>query len=421
MADDFGRQSDKLNINLRSSAGAARTLTMTLSGTSSQLGNAAVHAGLLAEHISKAVGATKALSGWIGAIVSAASIAVAVFTGWKEKTKEIKQQIGEIHKQTAVFNAQAGGNKRLEGEAQIASTLEQQLNAAKKQETIFRKFPELLRAIKQQADAARRALDADIKRTFEIQQFDTRTQTGQAYARMRSERQAALAQAAADRQRALDELERNQEGLSGLQKLSRKQDIEDAFDAAKKEIEYNVAKPVGNAIGRTFVDAIADGIATAIQTQSLTKGFQALAGSLLIGLGEIMQMIGERVILASHLIAAAIAALTSLNPVASIAAGLGLIIAGGVLKGLGASIGGRSGGGGSGGYGGGGHYGSAATSAPSSYFGVLNPAMAGASTMGLTAVQPVNINNPVFIGTRDPSLQRQVIQTVKFALQRGGV
>jgi hypothetical protein len=410
MANDLPRQSEQMSINLRRSVGDARHLTFAFAEMSGKLGGAVNGAAQLAEgiaRISKNARIAASATG-IGAVVAIIGTIVAATIGWKEKTKDVAHQMRDIRNEIAVLEAKALGNKRLESERDIAASMAKELDAAEKLESIFRKFPELQAAIRAKAEAARKAIVAERDRTFADQQFDISTETGLLYGGMSGDpREQRRRQAEASRAKALIEAKRNREGFDPEQMAQLKQNIEDRFTAEMASIEYDTIKPLGDQLGRSFAGAIADGISAGISTHSFADGFRSLTGALLIGFGDMLQTIGTESLLAANLMQSIISALYAFAPLGAVGPALALIALGGILKGLGASMGGRRGGGGSGYH----------SPPPTTFVGVTTPAPA-PNTAGLVAQAPVTVNAWI-IGKDDPSAQRQLLEMFARAQRRG--
>lgn len=416
MAEHSEQRAQRLTVNLRKSVGEARSLSFALAGVSGHLGGAVNSASQLAEGIARVSKNAKiaASATGIGAIVALIGSAVAFVIDWKDTTKEINREMASIARKTAIINAKGAGDTRKATELEIADAMEEEVLAAQKLETIFRKFPQLQQAIKDKADAARRAAKSERDRSFEDRQFEQRTKFGLEFAGLKSERDARRAEAAAEMERQLREMRANREGFSPVDVLSWEQDIKDEYLAALMRIDHDIAAPFAFAVGQSIANSLADGIATAVRTGNLGEGFKALTGGILMALGSMMQAIGTEVLIASQFMLTIKKALAALMPEIAIPAALGLIAFGGVLQGLGASMGGRGGGGrGAGssyGYGGG---------STTTYIGVSSPAPA-PNVIGL-APQPVNNFYASFFGPRDPKVQREFLELMRLATARGGV
>lgn len=107
-------------------------------------------------------------------------------------------------------------------------------------------------------------------------------------------------------------------------------------------------KSLASSVADTITSGITGGIDAAIQSGSIGRGFQVLAGGFLSGLGGLFVTIGKRALVGLAIIQKIVTAILALSPAAGIAAALALIAFGGVLQSLGgrAAGGGDSGGGG---------------------------------------------------------------------------
>lgn len=193
-------------------------------------------------------------------------------------------------------------------------------------------------------------------------------------------------------------------------------DLSESIDASALQAAWlqdwdKLVAGIGPAMGQTLADGIANGITTAIQTGSIGKAFGAMTGTILSGLGDMAIQVGTKALAFAQIWARLQTWLTA-NPIAAIPVALGLIAFGAALKGVGASMSGRAGG-----FGGGGFSSGGGSLPPNTTFiGTVGTAPSMAQPQ-----QPVNINNPVFLSPRDPGLQRQVAEVIKYAAQRGTV
>jgi hypothetical protein len=176
-----------------------------------------------------------------------------------------------------------------------------------------------------------------------------------------------------------------------------------------------------NGLITTLADSIGAAFEVAVATGSITEGFKALGKSMLSGFGGMLQMFGTQALVASKLMAALMTAFKSLNPAAQIAASIGIIALGGMLKGAASSaFGGGSGGGGRGasvatmGGGYGGSMGSSGQTLPTLTYG---PTSAAAGS----AIRPATAMNVTIIGPNDPSAQRAMQELMTKADRRGNV
>lgn len=411
---------ERLNVNLRQSIGAARTLSFATASISNQMGGAAGAAGLLAENIARASRNAKiaASATGIGAVIAILATVVSFTVSWKEKTKEVADRVRDVQTETAKLNAQARGDKRLERELEIADTYTRETEEAKKLESIFRKFPDLQAAIAAKAAAARRAAVSEVARTFSQAQFEDFAAlgsinlglTGTATERIRNQRTFEISAA---RKRRIQDIEGK--GFDETQVKDRMQRIDELFDAETRQLEdelAQMAQRVGDTFTQSLAQSIADGIAKAISSGSIGDGLKALTGGMLIGLGEMMQTIGTESLVAAKLFSAIITALRSFAPEGAIGPALSLIALGGLLKGLGASMGGsdrsRSNVSGSG-----------SSGVRTTFVGTIYPG-GGPTAAGIAPVQPITVN-ATFIGARDPRVQRDLLELLRNANLRGAV
>jgi tape measure domain-containing protein len=166
----------------------------------------------------------------------------------------------------------------------------------------------------------------------------------------------------------------------------------------------------------TFADALAAGFEAALATGKISEGFKAFGSVMLQGLGGMLQQFGTSALLANKLMLKLMVSMGKMNPVAGIAASLGLIALGGALKGAARSA--FSGGGGGGGsYSApamGGGAGGGNMTMPTAFFG---PTAAGSANT-IERINPVNVT---IIGPNDPTAQRQMQELIRNADRRGNV
>lgn len=410
------QNASKLAENLKRSVNSARGLTFALSGVSGSLGTSVNLASNLAENIAKANKATRSMAGGIGLAVAAIGAAIGFATGWAAKTKEVAKAVAEVRRETAIINAKGAGDERLATELEIANAMEREVQAAKGLESKFRKFPELQAAIAAKAAAARQAAQAQRNREFSDLQFDTRTETGIILGGLQSPEEARKREIDARRTKAFADANRDK-SLTDEQRASRKRDIEDLFEAESRELQQSIIQPLGDMLGRSFADSIANGIMAGIREGNIGAGFKALAGGILVGIGELMQEIGTKSLLAAKLFQSVIVALRSFAPAGAIGPALALIAGGAALKALGASMGG-------GGSRGGGSAGVTSGFASSSGSGtsiidrgLINPLNPFPSAVTAQAPQ---FFQPIIIGTDDPNAQRQLYRMWEKARARVG-
>jgi hypothetical protein len=195
------------------------------------------------------------------------------------------------------------------------------------------------------------------------------------------------------------------------------------LDARRDEMvaayDRNVLEPARQ-MGRQLNQILGAGIANAFQALTARGGnigdaFKALGQTILAGLGDMLIQLGTSLLPVAALLAKVRAALLSLNPAAMVAAAVGLIAIGGMMKGAasrltptgaGAPI--TSGGFGYTGMGGGGGI----TLPGVTYL----PTAAGGMGSRVMAANPVNVT---IIGPNDPTAQRQMQELIQNANRRG--
>jgi hypothetical protein len=169
-----------------------------------------------------------------------------------------------------------------------------------------------------------------------------------------------------------------------------------------------------NAIAETLIDSFAAGIERAVATGSIGEGFKALGQTLLSGLGSALQMFGKQAIVAGVLMERFMAAMATMNPVAAVAAGIGMVALGAMLKGAAqASFGGGN-------------------AAPGNFTGTSLSIGGGMQSSGSLRFMPTTAGqagqmqpkgsvtvNATIIGPNDPSAQRQIADVVNNAARRG--
>jgi hypothetical protein len=172
-----------------------------------------------------------------------------------------------------------------------------------------------------------------------------------------------------------------------------------------------------DSIANTLVDSLASGIETAIASGSLGEGFKALTNTLLSGLGSALISFGRTAIMASALMKKFMAAMKSMNPFAAIAAGIGMVALGSMLRGA-AQRSFAMNGGGSGSMAMAGGLGSLGIGGGSSTTSVTRfaPTTAGGAGASVATAQPMNIT---IIGPNDPSAQRAIASLMDNAARRG--
>jgi hypothetical protein len=195
------------------------------------------------------------------------------------------------------------------------------------------------------------------------------------------------------------------------------------LDARRDEMvaayDRNVLEPARE-MGRQLNQILGAGIANAFQALTARGGnigdaFKALGQTILAGLGDMLIQLGTSLLPVAALLAKVRAALLSLNPAAMVAAAVGLIAIGGMMKGAasrltptGAGAPVTSGGFGYTGMGGGGGI----TLPGVTYL----PTAAGGMGSRVMAANPVNVT---IIGPNDPTAQRQMQELIQNANRRG--
>jgi hypothetical protein len=195
------------------------------------------------------------------------------------------------------------------------------------------------------------------------------------------------------------------------------------LDARRDEMvaayDRNVLEPARQ-MGRQLNQILGAGIANAFQALTARGGnigdaFKALGQTILAGLGDMLIQLGTSLLPVAALLAKVRAALLSLNPAAMVAAAVGLIAIGGMMKGAasrltptGAGAPVTSGGFGYTGMGGGGGI----TLPGVTYM----PTAAGGMGSRVMAANPVNVT---IIGPNDPTAQRQMQELIQNANRRG--
>ena len=192
-----------------------------------------------------------------------------------------------------------------------------------------------------------------------------------------------------------------------------------SLDATKMQMAEQMdamevaAMVFANDIANTLVDSLAAGIETAIATGSLGEGFKALTRTLLSGLGSALQPFGRTAIMASALMQRFMEAMASMNPFAALAAGIGMVALGSMLKGAAQRSFSGSGGGAGGTMGGG--IGSLGVGG-SSVTRTFGPTMSGGSGATVQAATPMQVT---IIGPNDPNAQRAIATLMDNAARRG--
>ena len=453
---DINSQAKDLTENLKKGTGAARGLATELAGVNAALGTSVKHAAELAEAMAKVAKVSESVAVGIGTAFAIIGTVIAATIGWHEKTKEIANEIRNINAETERYYALAKNDVRLAQEIQINDERDKALQALEKErgflgeigktvEEMQKKggilgtlanllpkggfhlynYDDIKKAIEERANSERTNLEAGINRQYgrereslgyQILQNSPNLVFQDPYARQIAENELAR-QDAIRKQR-----EQGQDaGMTKAQIDDLVAGINAQFDNIKQQTINQHIKAVGDEIGTTFADSIAGGIAKGIESGSIAKGFKALAGGLLSGLGHVLLQVGTESLLAANLFAKFVGALLLFDPPGAIAASLELIALGGILEGLGGALAGSGGGGGGGGYGGGG-YGGGGTIVDRGIINPLSPLgyTSGALSGSIQPRQPI-VNNFMLVGPRDPTVQRTIQEIVTNASKRGGV
>lgn len=425
-------RSNQLPNEFRKATVQARQLSSAVSGVNKGIVGAISSAGNLAEQFALISRNAKLAAGaaGIGAIVS---IGVSMVQIWKQATDQMKQfnqALNRVGADTKIAALQGRG-RAAEMEARkeaIQAAVLADLAAADKTENkdqreilrqaIIKRGREEAAALEREAVRSRdqsfrlsREELADRIKLSEIEKELLNHPNSRAAQRMvgrmrnEVERDSKLRQLDVDAER---------EGYTANQIRALRDLIVAEFDSANRVLDAELtaqARQVGETFVSTLADAISTGISIAIQSGNIGAGFKALTGGILMGLGDMLQTIGEKGLLASKLMADLVAAIARLDPVTGIAASLALIAAGGALKGLGASMGGRGGGASSG-------YTAPSSFGRTTYVGVVNPSGSAPTTAGLAPVAPVTVH-AVIIGKDDPNAQRELLDLFSRAQRRG--
>jgi len=423
MARDFDRRAQRLNVNLRQSVSAARNLSFAMADFSGKLGGAVNAAANLAENIARVSKNARiaASATGIGAVVAVLATVGVGIINWRERTKEVAKEVQHIRREMAIINAKGAGDVRLARELEIAESMERELDAAKELESIFRRFPQLQDAIRQKAEAARRAALQETERAFGDALFELDVpglpSRGSDAQRRRAEGERDIKRRRDER---LRELDRNEKGFNADQRDQIKNAIQIQFENDMRDLAFDLEAPArafGDAIGRTIAGSIADGISTAVAEGSIGEGLRALTGGMLMGLGDLMIEIGTQSLLAAQLFAGVVNALRSFAPEGAIGPALALIAGGAVLRGIGASMGGSSGRGGRSGGSGGGGFSSGTTIIDR---GLVNPLNGVVNAPGFITPRQSVVNNWTVIGENDPVAQRMIVRLVDKGLSKSG-
>lgn len=178
-----------------------------------------------------------------------------------------------------------------------------------------------------------------------------------------------------------------------------------------------LANRIGSEMASTVARSLSSGFESLFSRGgSLKSGFKAMTGAILEGLGSMFEQIGEQALAGMTFMKAIKDSLLAFAPEIGIPAAIGLIALGAALKGAGSRIASSGSGGG------GGSYSASAPSAVSGtyYVNPSSPASHTYSAAGMQAAQPVMVN-ATFIGTRDPKVQRELLEMIRNAQQRGSV
>jgi hypothetical protein len=178
----------------------------------------------------------------------------------------------------------------------------------------------------------------------------------------------------------------------------------------------SLAASLGTSFGLALVGGLTDGITSALSGGGLGGAFQAMTGAVLVGIGNMAIQIGMQSAAVLTLMEKIKLAIATFMPGAGLVAAIGMIGLGAGLVALGGSMGGGRGGRGSGGT----SYGSQSGGRPTTYIGTVYPTGTTTDMSAIKPTPPITVNANL-IGTRDPSLQRELLTMIKFARQRGEV
>lgn len=420
-------EANGLDSALKKGTNSARSLSLALAAGNNNLGLAVHAAAELAEALAKASKAARIaeMATGIGVVVAAIGTVIAATVSWIDKEKEIAQSISEVQAATRALNAEAANNPRAAQEERITAEKNKQLAAIEKEQAAMfglnkhlHDYSKLLAAVNAQAAAAERELVAGINRQFLRTREDlagaARQQTPGLGFLSDLQRQLAL-----NREARAEAIRHQQEqgadqGMEQFQIDELVATINDQFNNAAELIKNDHIKPLGDELGRSFAGSIADGIASGVASGSIEKGFRALAGGMLVGLGQMMVTIGTQSLLAANLFTKIIQAFQEFAPEGAIGPSLALIALGGLTMGLGAALGAGGGHGGGGGYGGG--YGGGGTTIIDR--GLINPANSAVMSPGILV--PRESTTIFLIGEDDPRAQRSLYNMVNKAKTRIG-
>lgn len=421
----------RLDANLQKAAGSARQLSFAVGGAGRGIEGAAGAAGNLAEQFALVTRNAKlaASAAGIGALVSIGITIAAAFKEAEQQMKDFNATMNRLGSDIAIAQLKgiSPANDLLAKKEAILAASQQEFDLVSKianederraaQAQVMKKRREEINALEREAARQRDREFGDRRAdlTDEIRLLEVAASAAAMGDTLHSRFIMGGQTARVRRDSALRDLQKNDAGLNDAQLRAQRELIEGRFRSEMRLLEADLATMAGQ-VGQTFVGALADGIshgiATAIRAGSLGEGFRALTGAILIGLGDMVQQIGVQSLLAANLMASIVKALRAFAPEGAIGPAIALIALGGVLKGLGASMGGSGGrsGAGSGGSGGG---------TRTITVGTVYPGGA-PNTSGITAAQPITLN-ATFIGARDPKVQREMLELLKFASARGAV
>lgn len=435
--------SGHLAPNLHKSAHAARTLSFAMAGATGGMHGAVSAAGMLAEQLALSARNAKlaASAVAIGAIVA---IGAQLWAIWHEATEQMvtfnveMNKIGADIVQLQLRGKGAASDLQAKREA-ILDAGRRELEAAEKlkvndeeraalKDLINRKTREGIAAL----DRERARAEADRAASSRIAAADllsgARDRNRLLGAELafpsgsRAQREAVgYATLNIAKNQAITKLNREAEekNFSKQQVADIMEEITKEFDQGVEKLGHELDESLRETLAMSLAGGIADAFTAAFSGGGIGKGFKAMTGAILSGLGAMAIQTGTVQLAFSIKQKLWKDSVSLFAPEAGIAMALGMIAFGAALSAAGASMGaGNRGGTGGGGYGGGG-YGSAYAPPPTSYFGVLNPVSAGPNTSGLTATQPITVN-ATFIGKNDPTAQRDLLEMIARAQRRGG-
>jgi hypothetical protein len=339
---------NNLDAALERGRGAARGLAAEMLGVDRSTVTAVRHAVELGQALAVASKVSESIGGpLVKALAVVASIGAA-FVSWKTHSQEIANVIGNINAEMARSNALARNDVRLANETAINLRRNEALQQLEKERGLLGKigdavgnirkhldeerklggfagaFAGLLaplfpqggihlfdyageaKAINDRAEAEKKEMAAAIARSYASQFSEIKEETRRIIAQRiidPGKQQEELAGVDLTRQlRGIDEngeySEAQRKALVKAIAGDKRNGIRGQFDEAVDTIRQNTVKPMGEQLGRSFASSIGDGIAQGIQSGSIGKGFRTLTAGILSGLGDMLETIGERGLIA---------------------------------------------------------------------------------------------------------------------------